>query len=258
LFFETGWSTARTNPDLGFEITPRAGCFTSMKPSWVLGALGLLILTGLASAAEPPHVTVTQHPAKITRHTFDPKHPPAAMPKLTPSESGVCHFEFTCDAGIGVFVDEKGPGSVEVEIDTVDLVLDLPIDIWVMNNAPQKLMQHEEGHRRICEDYYKGCEAIARNLAQKMVGRKAIGTGKNKLEAQNDAQHKLLSELNTAYLRATRVPCKICQDHYDDITTHGLKPISEDDAIVQAKALQAAGKLPSTGMPVEDPIVTKG
>ena len=42
-----------------------------------------------------------------------------------------------------------------------------------MVNAPAKLAKHEEGHRQICEDYYRGCAAIARQLGQKMVGRKA-------------------------------------------------------------------------------------
>ena len=145
-----------------------------------------------------------------------------------------------------------------VEVVTVDMILDLPIQVWWMNGAPKKRMQHEEGHRQICEDYYKGAGEIARKLAEKMIGRKATGTGRNKEEAQSNAQQKLLTELNDAYFAAVRIPCRICQDHYDDITKHGLLPISEADAIAQAKALQASGKLPSTGMPVVDPIRTKG
>lgn len=119
-------------------------------------------------------------------------------------------------------------------------------------------MQHEEGHRQICEDFYRGCEAVARQLGQKMIGRKAVGTGRNKQEAQEKAQEILLTELNKAYLRATRWHCRICQDHYDEITTHGLKPIIEADAIAQAKALEAAGKIPAIGLPVEDPAVGRG
>ena len=215
----------------------------------------LVFSAATAFAADPPHVTVEWHPAKITRRQFDPKRPPANLPQLSPDESGLCHFEFTCDAGIGVFVDEKDARTVEVEIDTVDMVLDLPIDVWVMNNAPAKLVKHEEGHRQICEDYYRGCAAIARQLGQKMVGRKATGTGRNKQEAQDNAQQQLLTELNHAYLNATRLHCRICQDLYDDITSHGRLPIGEAEAIAQAKAEQAAGKLPSTGMPTSDPVV---
>ncbi len=55
-----------------------------------------------------------------------------------------------------------------------------------------------------------------------MVGKKATGKGGNKAEAQSNAQQKLLTELNDRYLPATRYRCRICQDHYDDITTHGL------------------------------------
>ena len=227
-----------------------------MKSRWLVLAALLAVTGGAARAAEEHPVTVKWNPPKITRHQFDPKRPPATMPKLGPSESGVCHFEFTCDAGMGYFVEQKDPRTVEVEVDSVDMVLDLPIDIWVMNNAPKKLMQHEEGHRQICEDYYRGCDAVARELGRKMIGRKATGTGRNKAEAQGNAQQKLLTELNEAFFRAVRVPCRICEDHYDEITTHGLQPIPEADAIVEAKARQKAGKVPAVGLPMSNPTVT--
>jgi hypothetical protein len=229
-----------------------------MQNRWYLLA-ALVLGSGVpAVAADESHVTIKVNPPKITHHTFDKAHPPANMPKLKPTESGVCHFEFTTDAGLGVFVDQKDARTVEVEVDTVDMILDLPIQVWWMIGAPKKLTQHEEGHRQICEEYYKGAGEIARQLAQKMIGRKATGTGRNKQEAQSDAQQKLLTELNDAFMAAVRIPCRICQDHYDDITVHGLQPIAEADAIAQAKKLQADGKLPSTGMPVVDPIRTKG
>ena len=221
--------------------------------------LALLLATvGFAFAAEEHPVTVKWNPPRVARHTFDPKRPPAKMPKLTPPESGVCHYEFTADAGMSFYVDQIDARTVEVEVDSVDVVLDLPIDIWVMNKATQKLKQHEEGHRQICEDYYKNAAVAAKEIGQKMIGRKAQGTGRNKQEAQQNAQQKLLTEFSDAYLRAVRVPCRICQDHYDDITTHGLKPIAEADAIAQAKVLQQEGKIPSVGLPVFNPERTSG
>jgi hypothetical protein len=136
------------------------------------------------------------------------------------------------------------------------MILDLPIDIWVARGAPPKLAAHEEGHRQIAEDYYKGADVIARELGKKMIGKKAQGTGRNKQEAQSNAQQKLLTELNDAFMAATRVHCRICEDHYDDITNHSLKPIGEADAIVQAKALEKAGKIPSVGLPKDNAVRT--
>src|SRR5258706_13095941 len=93
----------------------------------------LLLISGIsAAAAEEPHVTIKVNPPKVTHHTFDKAHPPANMPKLKPTESGVCHFEFTSDAGLGVFVDQKDARTVEFEADTVDIVLDLPIQVCGM------------------------------------------------------------------------------------------------------------------------------
>jgi hypothetical protein len=197
----------------------------------------LLLAFSTAFAADEHPVTVKRNQPKVVRRSFDPNRPaPSTMPKLTPPESGVCHFEFTCDAGIGVFIEQLSPTSVEVEVDSVDMILDLAIDIWTKNGAPPKLAQHEEGHRQICEYYYKDAEAIARRLGKAMIGRKATGTGKDKASAAEAAQQKLLTELNLAYMNETRVPCSACQVRYDTITTHGLKPIGEAEAIAQAIA----------------------
>lgn len=218
-----------------------------------------MFVTGtVAFAASQSHVTVKCNPVRITRQEFDPMNPPSSMPPLTPDEAGVTHFEFTCDAGIGVFIEPKNATTVEVRVDAVDMILDLPIDIWVRKGARAKVYQHEEGHRKICEDYYEGCAAIATDLGEKMIGRRATGTGRDQEHAKANAEQKLLGELHESYMKATRLRCRICQDHYDDLTTHSLMPVSETEAIVQAKALEVAGKLPSTGMPVSSLLVTFG
>jgi hypothetical protein len=216
-----------------------------MKQLW-LACLTALFVSASVRAAEDNPVTIRQNAPRITRRSFDPARPPATMPKLTPPESGVCHFEFTCDAGLGVFVDQTAPNTVEVEVDSVDMVLDLTIDIWAKNGAPAKLRQHEEGHRQICEHYYQNAAEIARRLAKAMIGRKATGTGRTKDEATSNAQQKLLSELNLAYMNETRVRCSACQVRYDAITNHGLKPIGEADAIAQALAAEPAPTSPGS------------
>ena len=192
----------------------------------------------VSRAAEEHPVTIKKNPPKITRQSFDPKRPPARMPKLTPPESGVCHFEFTCDAGLETFVDQIDPRTVEIEVDAVDMVLDLEIDIWAMNGAPKKLLAHEEGHRQIAEHYYHNAEAIARELGKKMIGKKARGTGATKQAATDQANQKLLTELNLAYMNETRARCSACQKRYDKITNHRLIPIPEADAIKQALAAE--------------------
>ncbi|HEY4299547.1 MAG TPA: hypothetical protein VGM73_01655 [Candidatus Didemnitutus sp.] len=203
-----------------------------------------LTTVALFAAGEDHPVTIKQLPPKITRRPFDRKRPPPQMPKLTAAESGVCHFEVTCDAGIGFLVDTIDPHTVEVEVDSVDAVLSLPIDVWVGIGTPPKLGQHEEGHRQICEDYYKGADVIARDLAKAMIGKKARATGRDKKDAQARAQDQLLTQYNAAYMHAVRDRMRQAQDHYDLITIHGLKPIAEKDAIAQAEALVQEGKIP--------------
>jgi hypothetical protein len=198
--------------------------------------VALLLVFGTSLRAEAPAVSIKQQPVKIKRHTFNPRRPPAAMPKLTPPESGVCHFEFGADTGIGCDVETIDATTVEVEVTDLDTILTLDIDIWTKTGAPKKLIAHEEGHRAICEHYYKDAAAIARRLGTAMIGRKAKGTGRNKQEATSNAQQKLLSELNLAYMNETRVRCSACQVIYDKITNHSLIPIDESIAIAQAIA----------------------
>jgi hypothetical protein len=213
------------------------------KPSLVL-FFGLLALAGSMRAEEEHPVTIKQLPPKIVRRPFDMKHPPRDLPKISSSEAGDCNFQVTCDAGIGFLVDTLDPHTVEVEVDSMDVVLSLPITVWVGIGTPPKLGQHEEGHRQICEDYYKGADVIARELAQRMIGRKARATGSNKKDAQEKAQQQLLTEYNEAYMHEVRDRMLHAQQHYDLITIHGLKPVPEKEAIAQAEELVKEGKIP--------------
>ncbi len=218
-------------------------CFPVRTPSLVL--LGVLLVLGGSIRAEEEHpITVKQLPAKIVRRPYDLKHPPRDLPKLSPAEAGDCNFQVTCDAGIGFLVDTIDPRTVEVEVDSMDIILSLPITVWVGIGTPPKIGQHEEGHRQICEDYYKGADAIAHDLAKTMIGKKARATGRDKKDAQENAQQQLLTEYNNAYMRAVREPMLHAQQHYDIITAHGMKPVPEKDAIAQAEALVKAGTPP--------------
>jgi len=203
-----------------------------------------LVLGGAMQAAEEHPVTVKQEPPKIVRRPFDMKHPPRDLPKLSPKEAGDCNFINTCDAGMGFLVDTIDPHTVEVEIDSMDVVLSLPITVWVGIGTPPKVSQHEEGHRQICEIYYKGADVAARDLAKGFIGKKAKATGRNKAEAQDKAQQQLLTEYNAAYMKAVRDPMLHAQQHYDLITIHGLNSVAEKDAIAQAVQLVKEGKLP--------------
>jgi hypothetical protein len=206
----------------------------AMKQIGFLAALSILIAVSGLHAQDDHPVTIHKTPAKIVRRAFDPAHPPSAMPVLTPPESGVCHFDFGCDAGIGVFVDPAGPNTYQVEIDSVDIVLTMEVDIWAINGAPKKLLNHEEGHRQICEYFYKDADAVAQRIGKSFIGKKAKGTGPTQQAAADAAQQTLLSEINAAYMNETRVRCSACQVRYDAITMHGLNAVPEADAIAQA------------------------
>jgi hypothetical protein len=236
-------------------LRPARSVCSHMKTLLLTAAVVALAAANLPLRADEHPITIRKNPAKISRQTFDPKHQPKEMPKLTPPESGVCDFDFYSDSGLGTFTDEIAPNTVEVEVDSVDMILDMKVRVWTAAGTPPKLLAHEEGHRQICEHYYQNAEAIARTVAQKMIGRKATASGANKKAAADAAMQKLLTELNTAYMNEVRVRCSACQKRYDKITNHSLIPIPEGDAIRQALAGEPPSGADLTALARENPPV---
>jgi hypothetical protein len=100
-------------------------------------------------------------------------------------------------------------------------------------------VDHEEGHRQICEFYYKDAEAIARKSAQAVIGKSFKGTGRDKKAATDDAMSKAIAFVSEAYMNETRVRCSAAQKIYDRLTNHSLINITEAEAIKQALAEEA-------------------
>jgi len=98
-----------------------------------------LAVVGSTQAAEEHPITVNQLPPKIVRRSFDIKHPPRDLPKVSSHEAGDCNFQMTCDAGMGFLVDTIDPHTVEVEVDAMDLVVSLPITVLVGSGTPPDL-----------------------------------------------------------------------------------------------------------------------
>ena len=175
------------------------------------------------------------HAGTVVRYiTFDPKNPPADMPKLKPDEDAFTRFDFWIDTQFSYRVDKPGADHIPTAtIRSAKVSLTLTIDIYLPTDATAKLKAHEEGHRNITDQTYADADETVRAWLEKVVGTK------QKIEKGKD-HAKLIKELaaecarnyhSKVTARATRV-----NDIYDEITAHGRKAIPEANAIAQAFA----------------------
>jgi hypothetical protein len=125
-----------------------------LKMCAVLVAMILLAAPRAGYAEESP-ITIERTPVEITRRTFNPRNPPADMPKLAPHEAAVCVSDFRLNTNLSYQIDRHSVGgAVTREVASVVKVtmrLELKITIWLPENAVPKLVKHEEGHSEMAQ-----------------------------------------------------------------------------------------------------------
>jgi len=129
---------------------------------------------------------------------FDPYHMPTPPPPIEKGEAAVTVYRF------GVEVDSKysytqsakappGPAKLDVTVEEISVRLTLSVTVWLPDNASKELAAHEEGHRWIAEKFYADAEQVVRPMAQRWVGKKLKGEGRDAKAAarfvtDNDSQ----------------------------------------------------------------------
>src|SRR4051794_26293490 len=94
-----------------------------------------LLLFAMFPALLGAQVKITRTPALIERRTFDPRRPPATMPKLRPGEVAITYTNFGADIQIGGEVTKASPApegiEAQVKIGTIDMTLRMNATIWL-------------------------------------------------------------------------------------------------------------------------------
>lgn len=218
-----------------------------MKAALVAGTC--LALLGGSASATTPSVTVKIEPAEITRRAFDPRNPPAEMPRLTPPEVGTCVYSFSCTSETEI----RGGRGRPARVTSIGVTTHLKITLWAPAAGPPKILAHEEGHRAICEVYYGPAESIARQLALREVGQMLHASVDHRSAAQGELK-AIQSHILAAFLEATATRCDVAQKRFDALTDHSRNPISESTAIKQAlaeeKTAYASARAAEAEMPV--------
>jgi hypothetical protein len=201
--------------------------------------IAAMLLVVMASAAAAQKVEINRHEAQIERKRFDPKNPPRDMPPLAKDEAAVCKSIFGIESAFSVEVvgEEKRGGKTlaKVKVAGVSANLSLKVAIWNPNDASKAIVEHEEGHRKISEHFYRDAEKIAEGLAREYVGKVYMAEGRDADEASRGAVDKALNELSQRYMGQTQVPSAKANEIFDEITSHGRNQrITVEKAMKQA------------------------
>jgi hypothetical protein len=200
--------------------------------------IALVLLAGLVptgtALGQRSGVKVRHERPEIHRIEFEPSAPPPGMPKLTPPESGVCNTTFELETGVSYSAETLTPTQVRITVVELELTTRVTFDIYTLKDAPQKLRDHEEAHRKIGEYYYRDSAAVAGEIGRALIGESFDGEGADEDAAQKNAIDQVLSSIEKDYMARTRDRSAAANVRFDLITNHGLEPIEESVAIKRA------------------------
>lgn len=208
-------------------------------------AISLLVVLALAGSADgqkkapaapatqPAKINVT--PAKVVTKTFDPKNPPAEMPRLNREEAAVTQSQFACGVQVEIEINQAPGENPIATVVGVNATLQLDVTIWLPTNVSAKIRRHEDGHRDISELFYAKGKTTADAIAKKLIGKRIIVPGV-KPEQTTPIIQRLANEFCETYLGQIELPSQAVQERYDQLTDHGRNKLGEAEAIKQALA----------------------
>jgi hypothetical protein len=189
-------------------------------------------------------VVITKLPAAYASHKFDPAAPPPNMPPLHPGEAAVCDANFIARSSVRAQPRRTDPTHAMLTIANVLITLQLETNVWVPIDAPQTIVDHEEGHREIAEYYYQTADKLAERIAATYIGKRVEVTGPDLDVALNQKLLEIATEINNAY--TSQINSSPTQLLYDDITDHSRNGTDPHDAVQHAIKNAVVEKAPGS------------
>ena len=202
--------------------------------------MGLLILGWFSwsetSSRNQPKETaepiISKQPVNFTSRTFEPASPPADMPPLTPGENAECVSDFIANAKVAGQTRRTDGTHATLTISQISVALQLNITIWVPTGVTQRVIDHEEGHRRISEYYYQNAEKLAGRIASTYMEKQVEITGSDLNAESTKVLQQMAAEISDEYERELNPePTQLL---YDSITDHSRNEVVVQDAVDHA------------------------
>lgn len=205
----------------------------------VVGFAALVLFPALR-AATVGQTEVETKPVHLEHRTFNRAHPPRDMPLILDNEEALCFYQFGCQVECQMESARNFLKLKPARITKVKLTLSLDVTVWLPEKDTEKIRAHEEGHREICEAFYRDAPALARKWGDKAIGLTLQHSLKDEAAAQAELK-KLQQDLMSAYMEETAKSCDRAQTYFDSITAHGTNNLSEKTAIERALAQEKSG-----------------
>jgi hypothetical protein len=174
---------------------------------------------------------IDKQPVTFAMHTFDPSAPPADMPALAAWEQAECDSNFVSDANVKARTEMLDPTHGVVTVTGVKITLQLIINIWVPQGAPDHVIEHEQGHRQIAEYYYQSADKVAEQVSAVYLGKQVSVSGTDLNFEINKSLQQMGAEITVEYSK--KLNPDLAQNRYDDITDHSRNDVSAAEAVAQ-------------------------
>lgn len=195
----------------------------------IVGWLALRSPSAHRQPIEAPTVTVNKLPIVFASRTFDPAAPPPDMPPLGPRETAECDSNFLSSASVRGDARRTDSAHAILTITNVKVTLQLHINLWLPAEAPQNLIDHEDGHRQISEHTYETADQIAQRIAATYIGKQVEISGVDLDAGSSKMLHQLAAEITGEYNRQLNPnPPQLL---FDSITDHAKNSVNAKDAV---------------------------
>ena len=112
------------------------------------------------------------------------------------------------------------------------MTLQLNVTVWVPAGVSQHVMEHEEGHRQISENYYQNADQLAGQIAARHIGKRIELSGADLDAESQKALQQTADEITEEY--GWELNTQPAQLLYDSITDHSRNDVSIPDAVNHA------------------------
>ena len=187
-------------------------------------SIAFVVLISASAALAADAVTINRASPSVEHRKFDRNNPPSDMPQLEPQEAAVTKSVYGIGTQFSVQLEGEqkklGKSVARVKVTSVSVDVSLKITVWLPHDASRVIADHEEGHRKLSEYFYKDAEKIARNVAQGYVGKVYEGQGTDTEAATRSAIDKAINELSQKYMGQTQSLSVKANAVFDELTQH--------------------------------------
>ena len=189
------------------QVTKRIFSVLCIVPCIVLASL----FVAISAAHADDSVSVKFEEPTSSYNYYDPSGP--IPPQVKPGMKGDTHWNFKFSDRVNfkkIDTTESATGTdLKIILNRMDVTLTLSIDTWLPQNAPEKLKEHEAGHKKIAEYFYTHASPVVEFAVKSLIGKEFKGQGKSIEEAQHNAVKAAGAALVPTMVGLSKIPLKL-------------------------------------------------